>query len=113
MAALGSMEARQLLRLCDAATARMTELKSLTINLVRRSRRRAPVLVIPNAHACTLKWCGVQSEEFDEKGSDANIFFRTCTCELTIPDWRVTPEEMKERLISAMQMSEIVGMQVV
>ena len=55
----------------------------------------------------------VQRESVDEYGRDSNIFFRTCTTELSIPDWRVSATELKERLVTAIHMAEIVGMQAV
>ena len=41
------------------------------------------------------------------------ITARTCTYELSVPDWRITPLELKDRLVNVVNMSEIVGFQTI
>ena len=38
-----------------------------------------------------------QTEEKRDDGTDNICSARTCTYELSVPDWRVSPEELKER----------------
>ena len=47
------------------------------------------------SHACGLSW--PQTEEKRDDGTDNICSARTCTYELSVPDWRVSPEELKER----------------
>ena len=81
-----------------------------------------------------------QTEEKRDDGTDNICSARTCTYELSVPDWRVSPEELKERcdhaqtqtqtllfgkhfaelvctrvrrLLNAVHMAEIVGFQTI
>jgi hypothetical protein len=42
-----------------------------------------------------------------------SITARTCTYELSVPDWRISPAELKQRLVNVVHMSEIVGFQTI
>jgi hypothetical protein len=54
-----------------------------------------------------------QTEEKSDAGNDMTITARTCTYELSVPDWRITPLELKDRLVNVVNMSEIVGFQTI
>jgi hypothetical protein len=54
-----------------------------------------------------------QTEEKSDAGNDMTIAARTCTYELSVPDWRISPSELKDRLVNVVNMSEIVGFQTI
>ena len=56
----------------------------------------------------------LQTEEKNsDTGNDMSITARTCTYELSVPDWRISPSELKDRLVNVVNMSEIVGFQTI
>ena len=110
-AALALMDGQELLKLADYATAHMTVLKTLTINHV--STHAVVVVVVAGAIAHALAATAAQAEEKKDSGEESIITARTCTSELTVPDWRITPMELRERLVHSVHMAEIVGMQTI
>eukprot|EP01052_Picozoa_sp_SAG31_P040446 SAG31_NODE_5859_length_2285_cov_3.783166_2_plen_176_part_00 len=104
---MAKMDSAELMKLANFATVRCRFFDTCGHAVRIINNEPHPCVACVQAHRTTMNALTIRlveefktvNEDDQERMVDNNITARTCTQELSIPEWRISPEEMKERLV--------------